>query len=42
MNYSEKSDLVEAPYVEIDSFHSDEKTLIIHNYVNTKGKIFLQ
>ncbi len=33
--------IIEAPVVTIDDFYDDEKTLIIHNYINMKGKMVL-
>lgn len=41
MNEKTESKYVEMPVVEIDDFNNDEPTLIIHNYVNVKGKIVL-
>jgi hypothetical protein len=34
-------DSIEAPVVTIDDFYNDEKTLIIHSHINTKGKMIL-
>ena len=34
-------DIIEAPVVTIDDFYNDEKTLIIHSHINTKGKMIL-
>lgn len=36
-----KNKIIEEPIVTIDDFHNEEKTLIIHNYINMKGKIVL-
>jgi hypothetical protein len=33
--------LIEAPVVTVDDFYSEGKTLIIHNYINMKGKMIL-
>ena len=33
--------IIEAPVVTIDDFYNDEKTIVIHNYVNMKGKMVL-
>lgn len=33
--------IIEAPIVTVDDFHHEEKVLVIHNYVNTKGKMIL-
>lgn len=32
---------IEAPIVTVDDFYNDEKTLIIHNYINMKNKMVL-
>lgn len=32
---------VEAPVVTIDDFHHKEKTFILHNYINEKGKLII-
>jgi hypothetical protein len=46
--YKEKKDMsyrvedsIEAPVVTIDDFYNDEKVLIIHSHINTKGKMIL-
>jgi hypothetical protein len=36
-----KERIVEAPVVEIDDYDEDNKLLIIHNYINLKGKMVL-
>ena len=41
MNYDNKIHDVEFPIVEIDDFSHEEKTLIIHSHINTKGKMIL-
>ena len=33
--------IIEVPVVTIDNFYNKEKTLIIHNYINEKGKMIL-
>jgi hypothetical protein len=33
--------IIEAPVVTVDDFWNEEKTLIIHNYINMKGKMVL-
>jgi hypothetical protein len=33
--------IIEAPVVTIDDFFNEEKTLIIHNYINMKNKMVL-
>jgi len=33
--------IIEAPVVTVDDFYYDEKMLIIHNYINMKGKMIL-
>ena len=39
--YNEEKNIIEAPVVTVDHFYSEEKTLIIHNYINMKGKMVL-
>jgi hypothetical protein len=34
-------DSIEAPVVTIDEFYNDEKTLIVHSYINRAGKMIL-
>ena len=36
-----KDKYIESPIVTVDDFYNDEKTLIIHNYINLKGKMVL-
>ena len=36
-----KEKTIEAPVVTIDDFYNDEKTIVIHNYINMKGKMVL-
>jgi hypothetical protein len=36
-----KERIVEAPVVEIDDYDESNKLLIIHNYINLKGKMVL-
>lgn len=33
--------IIESPVVSVDDYFSDEKRLIVHNYINTKGKMIL-
>ena len=33
--------IIEAPVVTIDDFYNNEKTIVIHNYINMKGKMVL-
>lgn len=40
-NFETKADSIELPIVTIDEFYNGEKTLIIHNYINEKGKMIL-
>ena len=40
MNYTVE-DIIEAPVVTVDEFYNDEKTLIVHSHINTKGKMIL-
>ena len=35
------TDLIEQPVVSVDNFHNNEKVLVIHNYINQKGKMIL-
>ena len=41
MSYETKEKIIEAPVVTVDDFYNEEKTLIIHNYINLKGKMVL-
>ncbi len=41
MGYEIENKIIEAPVVTVDDFYNDEKTLIIHNYINMKGKMVL-
>jgi len=41
MSCNIKNEKAEAPAITIDDFHNEEKTLIIHNYINMKGKMVL-
>ena len=41
MRYETENKIIEAPVVTIDDFYNEEKTLIIHNYINMKGKMIL-
>lgn len=41
MSYEKENKIIEAPVVTVDDFYNDEKTLIIHNYINMKGKMVL-
>jgi hypothetical protein len=41
MSYETENKIIEAPVVTIDDFYNEEKTLIIHNYINMKGKMVL-
>ena len=41
MSYETKDKIIEAPIVTVDDFHNAEKTLIVHNYINMKGKMVL-
>lgn len=41
MNYKTETKIIEAPVVTIDDFYNDEKTIVIHNYINMKGKMVL-
>ena len=41
MKHQTENKLIEAPVVTVDDFYSEEKTLIIHNYINMKGKMIL-
>lgn len=36
-----KNEIIEPPVVTIDDYFSDEKRLIVHNYINSKGKMIL-
>jgi hypothetical protein len=33
--------MVEYPIVTIDDFYCDEKVLVVHSYINLKGKMIL-
>ncbi|MCA9749591.1 MAG: hypothetical protein KC414_10845 [Romboutsia sp.] len=33
--------IIETPVITIDDFYNEEKTLIIHNYINIRGKMVL-
>lgn len=39
--YDLTDSVIEAPVVTVDDFHNEEKTLIVHNYINMKGKMVL-
>ena len=41
MGYETENKIIEAPVITIDDFYNDKKTLIIHNYINNKGKMVL-
>jgi len=41
MSYETENKIIEAPVVTIDDFYNEEKTLIVHNYINMKGKMVL-
>jgi len=41
MSYETENKIIEAPVVTIDDFYNQEKTMIIHNYINMKGKMVL-
>jgi hypothetical protein len=41
MSYETEYKLIETPVVTVDNFYNEEKTLIIHNYINMKGKMVL-
>lgn len=36
-----RSENIEAPVVTVDDFYNEEKVLIIHNYINMKGKMVI-
>jgi len=38
---SYESNLIEAPVWEVDKFYHEDPTFILHNYVNTKGKLLV-
>ncbi len=40
-NIEEENEMIEQPCVTIDDFYNDKKCLIIHNYINQKGKMVL-
>jgi hypothetical protein len=33
--------MVEYPVVTIDDFYNDEKVIVVHSYINLKGKMIL-
>lgn len=33
--------MIEAPVVTVDDFYNDEKVIVIHSHINTKGKMIL-
>ncbi len=33
--------MVEQPVVTIDNFYNDEKVLVVHSHINSKGKMIL-
>lgn len=35
------NNLVESPIIEYDNFYNSEPVIIIHNYINIKGKMVL-
>lgn len=39
--YTEEKNIIEAPVVTVDDFYSEEKTLVIHSHINTKGNMVL-
>jgi len=41
MSHETENKIIEAPVTTIDDFYNEEKTLIIHNYINMKGKMVL-
>ena len=41
MSYETENKIIEAPVVTVDDFYNEEKTLIIHNYINMKGKMVI-
>jgi hypothetical protein len=41
MDYGTENKIIEAPVVTVDDFYNEEKTLIVHNYINMKGKMVL-
>lgn len=41
MSYETENKIIEAPIVSIDDFYNEEKTLVVHNYINMKGKMVL-
>ncbi len=41
MSYETEYKLIETPVVTVDNFYNEEKTLIIHSYINMKGKMVL-
>lgn len=41
MSYETENKIIEAPVVTVDDFYNKEKTLIVHNYINMKGKMVL-
>ncbi len=41
MSYETENKIIEAPVVTVDEFYNEEKTLIVHNYINTKGMMVL-
>lgn len=41
MSYNESISVIESPVVTIDDFWNEEKHIIIHSHINTKGKMVL-
>lgn len=41
MSYETENKIVERQFVTIDDFYNEEKTMIVHNYINMKGKMVL-
>lgn len=39
--FETKLEFIESPVVTIDNFYNGEKVLVIHNYINEKGKMIL-
>ena len=41
MSYETENKIIEAPSITVDNFYNEEKTLIVHNYINMEGKMVL-
>ncbi len=41
MSHKTENKIIEVPVVTIDNLNNEEKRMIIHNYVNMKGKMVL-